>query len=101
MEARYYKIGDDCPIEDWLDCLDPVVRARVLARFDRINNGNLGDHKSVGDGVSELRIPFGPGYRVYYGMDGQTVVILLCGGDKSSQNADIRKAKEMWENYNS
>lgn len=61
--------------------------------------GNLGDCKSIGDGVFELRISFGPGYRVYFGQDGPKVVVLLCGGDKRSQKRDIAKAKLLWMEY--
>lgn len=74
---------------------DATGRARVAVRIDRLVDGNFGDHKSVGDGGSELRITFGPGYRVYYTTRGDVVVILLCGGDKGSQARDIAKAKEM------
>jgi putative addiction module killer protein len=62
--------------------------------------GNLGNTRALGTGVSELKIDFGPGYRVYYGEDGPTIVVLLLGGDKSSQERDIEKAKAFWEDYN-
>jgi len=75
------------------------VRALIRKRLNRVRMGNLGDCRSVGDGVKELRIAFGPGYRVYFGEDGETIVVLLCGGDKSSQEADIRRAKEYWIDY--
>ena len=65
----------------------------------RLEQGNFGDCASVGDGVSELRMFFGPGYRVYFGEHGDVVVILLCGGDKSSQNRDIEQAKTYWKEY--
>ena len=79
---------------DWLVALrDVAARARIAKRIDRIAQGNFGDAKSVGDGVSELRFTFGPGYRVYYTRRGDIVVILLCGGDKSSQEQDIERAK--------
>lgn len=82
--------------EKWLRKLaDLNARARVLVRIERMKKGNFGDHKSVGDGVSELRIAYGPGYRVYYTKRGDTVVVLLIGGDKGSQDRDIAKAKEM------
>lgn len=82
--------------EKWLHKLaDLNARARVLVRIERMRDGNFGDHKNVGDGVSELRITYGPGYRVYYTMQGDTIVILLIGGDKDSQDRDIAKAKEM------
>jgi putative addiction module killer protein len=71
----------------------------VFARLDRVETGNLGDYKSVGDGVFELRLPFGPGYRIYFGEVGATIVLLLCGGDKSSQKKDVVKAKEYWNLY--
>lgn len=81
---------------DWLVNLRDVAgRARIAKRIDRIAAGNFGDAKSVGDGVSELRFTFGPGYRVYYARRGDVVVILLCGGDKDSQARDIERAKAM------
>ena len=81
---------------DWLTELDDVqARARIARRLDRLADGNFGDAKSVGDGVSELRFTFGPGYRVYYTMRGRTVVILLCGGDKHMQRRDIERAVAM------
>jgi putative addiction module killer protein len=80
----------------WLDSLrDARARARVLVRIERLVVGNFGDAKPVGDGVSELRIDYGPGYRVYFVRKGQELVILLAGGDKSSQSADIRMAKRL------
>ena len=81
---------------NWLTALrDVQARARIAKRIDRIAQGNFGDAKSVGDGVSELRFTFGPGYRVYYTRRGDVVVILLCGGDKGSQERDIDRAKAM------
>lgn len=80
----------------WLnDLRDIQARARIAKRIDRIALGNLGDAKSVGNGVSELRFDFGPGYRIYYTVRGEVIVILLCGGDKSSQARDIDRAVEM------
>lgn len=90
LEVREYIHNNKrAPFTDWLGALDRKVRARIDARIDRLILGNFGDCKSVGDGVSELRIDFGPGYRVYFGRDGKTIVLLLCGGDKSTQQADI------------
>ncbi len=83
----------------WLHSLSRQYRARVFARLDRVETGNLGDCKSVGDGVFELRLPFGAGYRIYFGEVGTTIVLLLCGGDKSSQKNDVAKAKEYWNMY--
>jgi putative addiction module killer protein len=74
-----------------------VDERRIRKRILRIENGNLGDYKSVGDGVFELRFFFGPGYRVYFAFDGETVVLLLSGGDKSSQNKDITSAQTIWQ----
>ncbi len=83
----------------WIDGLrDTQGRARVLARIERLSLGNPGDVKAVGEGVSELRIDCGPGYRVYYKKVGQTVVILLAGGDKSTQNKDIKTALRLAQN---
>jgi putative addiction module killer protein len=80
----------------WLEGLrDLIGRAKVLARIERLIGGNPGDAKPVGDGVSELRINFGPGYRVYYLQKGSTLIILLAGGDKSSQAKDIQAALQL------
>ncbi len=88
------------PFLDWLNELKDIkARATIRARLDRVRLGNLGDAKNIGDGVCELRITFGPGYRVYFGQDGLVLVILLCGGDKGSQKRDIAKAKALWREY--
>ena len=91
-----YEVRRSAAFIDWLTGLrDVQSRARIAKRIDRIEQGNLGDAKSVGGGVSELRFAFGPGYRVYYTMRGSVVVILLCGGDKDSQDRDIERAIDM------
>jgi putative addiction module killer protein len=88
------------PFLAWLlNLKDIKARATIRARINRLELGNFGDCKSVGNGVLELRISFGPGYRVYLGRDGSTLVVLLCGGDKSSQVKDIAKAKLLWKEY--
>ncbi|MGL4512805.1 MAG: type II toxin-antitoxin system RelE/ParE family toxin [Lacipirellulaceae bacterium] len=87
------------PFADWFDDLDSQTALRVRTRLARAEAGNLGDSKSVGGGVSEMRIDFGPGYRVYFGRDGDTLVVLLGGGTKRRQSADIEVAKSRWEDY--
>ncbi len=83
---------------DWLDALkDDRARAKIITRLTRAQNGNLGDHKSVGGGISEMRINEGKGYRLYYTIRDSVLIIMLVGGDKSSQQADIRKARQMRE----
>ena len=88
------------PFTDWLKKLDAMSQVRIVRRIDRLEYGNFGDSKPVGDGVSELRFFFGAGYRVYYGIKNNKIVILLCGGDKKTQGKDIEKAKELWAEYN-
>jgi putative addiction module killer protein len=78
---------------------DSVSRARIVARLDRLKAGLLGDWKSIGDGVFELRIDVGPGFRVYNGQDGKALILLLCGGDKRAQTRDIENAKTYWKDY--
>ena len=87
------------PFRAWLDTLEPVVRARIQARVLRFEMGNLGDHKSVGGGVWEARVMFGAGYRIYFGKDGSSIIVLLVGGQKSSQSQDISRAKGFWRDY--
>lgn len=74
---------------------DSIARAAITARIVRLSKGNFGDVKPVGDGVSELRIHYGPGFRVYFQQRGSAIIILLCGGDKGSQTRDIARAKEL------
>jgi putative addiction module killer protein len=81
----------------WIDGLQDI-RARILVRIERLAAGNTGDVKSVGEGVSEMRIDYGPGYRVYYKKIGQKVVILLAGSDKNSQSKDIKTALRLSHN---
>jgi putative addiction module killer protein len=88
------------PFKRWIDSLkDKVTKARINARILRVENGNFGNSKALGAGVSELKIDFGPGFRVYYGLDGDKVVVLLIGGDKSTQDKDIRLAQDYWADY--
>ena len=91
-----YAVTKSATFLRWLKELrDKRAQARIAIRIDRVQEGNFGDHKAVGGGVSELRIPVGQGYRVYYTIREGTVVVLLCGGDKSSQPQDIRRAQRM------
>ena len=87
-------------IGDWLASLEDLkARARIAALLDRLSLGNFGDSKALREGVSELRIDWGPGYRVYYAMLGRTCVLLLCGGDKRRQASDIKRAIEYLEDF--
>lgn len=84
---------------DWIDSLtDLRAQARIQTRIDRLMNGNPGDVKPVGEGVSELRIDYGPGYRIYYCLQGEIIIILLAGGTKSTQTKDIQTALELARN---
>ncbi len=87
------------PFREWLSKLDVAIHARIQVRILRFESGNLGDHKSVGGGVWEARMPFGSGYRLYFGKDGNRIVVLLVGGDKSSQSKDVRLAQRYWNEY--
>lgn len=97
---RYITPEGKFPFTEWLDSLrDRNVRVRIKSRLDRVEQGNLGDVKSVGEGVFELRINYGPGYRIYFGQVGLTIVLILMAGDKSTQDQDIRQAIAYWKDY--
>jgi len=101
MEIRRYltESGTDV-VGEWLTGLrDAQARARIATRIARLEAGNFGDCKPVGEGVWELRIDWGPGYRVYYTIVGSEVILLLCGGDKRKQTADIRRAAAHLKDY--
>ena len=90
------------PFEEWIkDIREVHTRAKILTRIDRLKMGNFGDCKTLQDGVCELRIHYGPGIRIYYGKIGNKLVLLLCGGDKGSQEKDIGKAKEYLKDFQS
>lgn len=95
-----YKTQDNKePFVEWLFALhDKIMRHRIETRIDRVRQGNYGDHKRF-QGIIELRLDFGKGYRLYCGEDGNTLVVLLMGGDKSSQDKDIKKAVDYWRDY--
>jgi putative addiction module killer protein len=106
MESRPRKIqiyegaDGERPFETWFNSLQPLrAKTSIAARLDRVERGVLGDWKSVQDGVCELRVHDGPGYRVYFGFDGD-VIVLLRGGTKSTQSRDIKKAVRCWGDYN-
>jgi putative addiction module killer protein len=100
LDARYYIAPDGrSPFEGWFASLDATARAKVTTAIVRLEQGNLSNVKGVGEGVLEFRINFGPGYRVYFGRDGDVLVILLTGGTKKRQQRDIAAAVEMWADY--
>ena len=101
IEIEFY-VADNgkAPFISWLEKLDETDQIKIKKRLARIRDtGNLGDYKNLSDGVSELRFFFGSGYRIYFGKQGEKIIILLCGGNKSSQSKDIAKAKEGWKNF--
>jgi putative addiction module killer protein len=87
------------PFIEWRNSLDLALRVAVTRRIERLAVGNLGDHKALGDGLFELRLDIGPGLRVYCGREGRRVIILLAGGDKSTQARDILNARRYWKEY--
>ena len=101
LEIRHYITSDGRDIFlEWLRKLrDAKAKTAVVRRVNRIEQGNFGDHKHCQEGVWELRIDTGPGYRVYYAQSGETIILLLCGGDKRTQNADISRACENWRDW--
>jgi putative addiction module killer protein len=97
---RYVTTSGRDVFGEWLDSLnDDWARAKIAARIDRLAAGNFGDCKPLREGVRELRIDWGPGYRVYYAILEQTCVLLLCAGDKRKQSADITRAVQYWNDY--
>ena len=97
---RYQRDDGREPFTEWLDGLrDKMARARTLVRLRQLQAGNFGDSAAVGEGVIELRVHIGAGHRVYCGRHGKAIVILLCGGDKSTQATDIKRAKLLWSEW--
>lgn len=96
---EYCAANGRCPYREWLDTLDKTDKARVSARIQRFREGNLGDHKAGSNGVCEARMFFGPGYRIYFGREVSTLLVLLLGGDKQSQKRDIIRAGWLWSEY--
>jgi putative addiction module killer protein len=98
--AYYLTESGGKPFKEWLDGLkDVTARQKVRIRLDRVRLGNLGRNRSVGEGVFELKIDCGPGYRVYYAVEKKTIVLLLMGGDKASQRKDIALAQAYWRDH--
>jgi putative addiction module killer protein len=96
----YETITGKRPFETWMKGIKEIhTRAKILTRMDRLRLGNFGDCKALQEGVCELRIHYGPGIRIYYGRTGNKVILLLCGGDKDSQDRDIAKAQEYLKDY--
>lgn len=87
------------PFDRWFERLDDDTQARITVSLDRLERGNFSAAKGVGAGVQELRLDFGPGYRIYFGKDGEKLVILLGGGTKRRQQADIDAAHALWQEY--
>ncbi|MCG9884166.1 MAG: type II toxin-antitoxin system RelE/ParE family toxin [Cyanobacteria bacterium] len=99
---RYITKQGRIPLAEWLDSFrDRKIRQRIQNRLLRLEAGNLGDCKSLGQGLWELRLDFGSGYRIYYGQIGLVIILLLCAGDKSSQSRDIELARSYWREYES
>jgi putative addiction module killer protein len=100
VEIRYYvALGDTAPFADWFAGLDPIASAKITRAIARMEQGNFSNVKSVGEGVLEYKIDFGPGYRIYFGRDGDMIVILLTGGTKKLQQRDIERAHDYWRTY--
>jgi putative addiction module killer protein len=101
IELREYRLPNGkAPFSEWLrDLRDREARARIRVRLNRVRLGNFGDSTPLGEGLFELRLMFGPGYRVYFGREGDRLVLLLCGGDKKTQEKDIGRARAAWEDY--
>lgn len=100
LELRYYLARDGgSPFEEWFTGLDAQAATKIAVALARVEQGNLSNAKGVGEGVLEYRIDWGPGYRVYFGRDGDVLVILLTGGSKQRQQRDIEAAKSHWTDY--
>lgn|ERR1700683_2115680 len=98
--AHYLTSIEEDPFQSWLDELEDVkARVAVLRRIDRVTTGNFGDHSFLRNGVWELRLDVGPGYRVYFGRHGITLVLLLCGGTKRTQSSDIGRAVRFFADF--
>ena len=95
----YTEENGNCPFDNWFLDLDSIAAAKVTTSIIRMEQGNLSNCKSLGGGVWEYKIHFGPGYRVYFGKEGEKIIVLLLGGTKKRQSKDIDLAKKYWKNY--
>ena len=100
-EIDYFVTKDGRKLfKEWLEHLRDVQgRTKIRIRLDRVRLGNFGDSRTIGEGVHELRVDYGPGYRIYFGQEGARLILLMLGGDKSSQKKDIVRAKELWRDH--
>ncbi len=96
---KYVTENDKCPFNEWFDLKDHVTKAIVTNRLDRLVQGNWGTCKKINQNLWELKIDFGSGIRIYFILKNKEEILLLCGGDKSTQERDIKKAKKYWMNY--
>jgi putative addiction module killer protein len=97
--VEYLESGGGSPFKKWFDSLDAVAAAKITTALYRLEQGNTSNAKAVGKGVAEYRIDFGPGYRIYFGQEADVLVILLGGGTKKGQSADIGRAQLRWQEY--
>lgn len=98
-EIKEYVREDSSPFGSWFNDLDSTAASKITTALYRLQYGNLSSVRSVCSGVSEYKVDFGPGYRIYFGQEGNTLIILLIGGTKKTQNTDIEKAKTFWREY--
>jgi putative addiction module killer protein len=99
FEIEEFETNGRSPFGIWFDGLDSVRAAKIVIALTRLKAGQHSNVESVGSGVAEYKIDFGPGYRIYFGIDGDKLIILLCGGAKKTQRKDIEKAKKYWQDY--
>lgn len=97
--VSYETVDGVCPYIEWYETLSRRIQVRIDVRLTRVSKGNFGDCKSLSDGIYELRFHFEGGYRIYYGISGKRVVLLLMGGGKKNQSKDIKTARRYWKNY--
>lgn len=96
---KYVTDEEICPFDEWFETLDTKIQARIDVRLDRVSLGNFGDSKSLGNGIYELRLHFGGGYRVYYGTSGKKMILLFVGGVNKTQSKDIKTSLRYWKEY--